>query len=76
MEGYDWCASIDLRGFFDQIPHELILGLIRRRISDERLVTLIARALKSGVIVDGIFEKTKKGCPQGSPVSKRHWAYP
>ncbi|MBW8036342.1 MAG: group II intron reverse transcriptase/maturase, partial [Planctomycetes bacterium] len=42
---------------------------IRRKVADERMVTLIARALKAGVVVDGIFEKTTKGCPQGSPLS-------
>lgn len=68
-EGYYWCTAIDLRGFFDEIPHNLILRLIRRQISDERLVTLVARALKAGVMVDGVIEKTTKGCPQGSPVS-------
>ena len=68
-EGYEWCASIDLRSFFDEIPHGLILKLIRRKIADERLVTLVARAIKAGVIVDGKMEKTIKGCPQGSPVS-------
>jgi RNA-directed DNA polymerase len=68
-EGYEWCASIDLTSFFDEIPHTLILTLIRRKIADERLVTLIARALKAGVMVEGNFEKTTKGCPQGSPLS-------
>ena len=68
-EGYNWCASIDLRGFFDEIPRELILKLIRRKIADERIVTLVARALKAGVVVNGVFEKTTKGCPQGSPLS-------
>jgi len=68
-DGYEWCASIDLRNFFDEIPHNLILKLIRRRISDERLITLIARALKAGVLVNGKFEQTSKGCPQGSPLS-------
>jgi len=68
-EGYEWCASIDLKSFFDEIPHGLILKLVRRKIADERLVTLIARALKAGVIVEGNFEKTQKGCPQGSPIS-------
>jgi RNA-directed DNA polymerase len=68
-EGYEWCASIDLESFFDEIPHDLILKLIRRKIADERLVTLVARALKAGVIVEGKFEKTTKGCPQGSPLS-------
>jgi group II intron reverse transcriptase/maturase len=69
LAGYDWCASIDLKSFFDEIPHNLILKLIRRKIADERLVTLIARALKAGVVVVGKFEKTEKGCPQGSPLS-------
>jgi RNA-directed DNA polymerase len=66
---YRWCASVDLKSYFDEIPHDLIFKLIRRRIADERLVTLIARALKAGVVVEGQFEKTTKGVPQGSPLS-------
>jgi len=50
LEGYEWCASIDLASFFDEIPHNLILKLIRRKIADEGLVTLIARALKAGTV--------------------------
>ena len=68
-EGYEWCASIDLKSFFDEIPHNLILKVIRRKIADERLITLIARALKAGVIVGESYQKTTKGCPQGSPLS-------
>ena len=69
-QGYSWCASIDdLKGFFDEIPHNLILKLIRRKINDEPLMTLVARALKAGVVVEGVFEKTTKGSPQGSPLS-------
>jgi RNA-directed DNA polymerase len=68
-EGRDWCVAIDLRSFFDKIPHGLILKLIRRKISDERVATLIARSLKAGTVVDGVFEKSREGCPQGSPVS-------
>ena len=69
IEGYEWCAAVDLQSFFDEIPHGLIFKLIRRRIRDERFVTLIARALKAGVVVDGRLKRTIKGCPQGSPVS-------
>jgi group II intron reverse transcriptase/maturase len=68
-EGYEWCASIDLDSFFDEMAHKLILKLIRRKIADERLVTLVARALTAGVIIDGKYQKTIKGCPQGSPLS-------
>lgn len=68
-DGYQWAASIDLKSFFDEIPHELILKLIRQKIADERLLTLIARALKAGIVVDGEYQETSKGCPQGSPLS-------
>lgn len=68
-DGFEWCASVDLKGFFDEIPHDLILKLIRRKIADERLVTLVARALKAGIMVNGDYHKTIKGCPQGSPLS-------
>jgi RNA-directed DNA polymerase len=68
-DGFEWCASVDLKGFFDEIPHDLILKLIRRKIADERLVTLVARALKAGIMVNGEYQKTTKGCPQGSPLS-------
>jgi len=63
-------VCIDRPGeLLDEIPHGLILRLIRRKIQDELFVTLIARALKAGVIVEGRYEKTVKGCPQGSPMS-------
>jgi RNA-directed DNA polymerase len=68
-QGHRWCASVDLKSYFDEIPHNLVFKLIRRRIADERLVTLIARALKAGVVVEGKLEKTTKGVPQGSPLS-------
>jgi RNA-directed DNA polymerase len=68
-EGFEWCASIDLQSFFDEIPHDVIFRLIRRKIADERLVTLVARALKAGIVIDGEYHKTTKGCPQGSPLS-------
>jgi len=68
-EGREWAVAVDLKSFFDEIPHGLILKLIRRKVADEQFVTLLARLLKAGVIVNGVFEKTTKGCPQGSPLS-------
>jgi group II intron reverse transcriptase/maturase len=68
-EGREWAVAVDLKSFFDEIPHGLILKLIRRKVADEQFVTMIARLLKAGVIVNGEFEKTSKGCPQGSPLS-------
>jgi hypothetical protein len=68
-EGRDWAVAVDLKSFFDEIPHGLILQLIRRKVADEQFVTLLVRLLKAGVVVEGVFEKTTKGCPQGSPLS-------
>jgi len=68
-EGSEWAVEVDLQAFFDEIPHGLILKLIRRKVADEQFVTLLARLLKAGVLVKGEFEKTTKGCPQGSPLS-------
>jgi group II intron reverse transcriptase/maturase len=68
-EGREWAVAVDLESFFDEISHGLILKLIRRKVADERFVTMLARLLKAGVIVKGEFEKTTKGCPQGSPLS-------
>ena len=67
-EGHEWCAAIDLKIFFDEVPYHLILRLIRRKIVGEQLVALMARALKAGVIVNGKLEKTTKGCTQGLPI--------
>jgi RNA-directed DNA polymerase len=69
LEGKEWAVSVDLKAFFDEIPHGLILQLIRRKVADEQFVTMVARLLKAGVMIDGVFEKTNKGCPQGSPLS-------
>jgi RNA-directed DNA polymerase len=68
-EGYGWCASIDLKSFFDEILHGLILKLVRRNIRDEKFLTLIARALKAGVMTETGLVKSDKGTPQGSPLS-------
>jgi RNA-directed DNA polymerase len=62
-----------LKCFFDEIPHELIVTLIRRKIADEKLITLIARALSAGIVIEGEYQETPKGCPQGSPLSPMLW---
>ena len=69
QEGREWAVAVDLKAFFDEIPHGLILKLTRRKVADEQFITLLSRLLKAGVQVNGEFEKTTKGCPQGSPLS-------
>ena len=62
-------ADADISGFFDNIPHKLIMGLIEREISDGKTLSTIRKFLRAGVIEDGKFVPTKSGAPQGGVIS-------
>lgn len=68
-QGYGYAVEIDLSKYFDTLNHELLLNLLRRRISDKRVTELIKKYLKSGVMEGGAFSRTKEGSPQGGPLS-------
>ena len=68
-EGYEWAVLLDLSKYFDTLNHEKLLLLLRREIKDERVVQLIKRFLKSGVMDNGVVMKTEEGSPQGGPLS-------
>ena len=62
-------VDIDLEKFFDKVNHDKLMGLIRQKISDKRLDKLIARYLKSGIMLNGCCVKAEEGTPQGGPLS-------
>lgn len=69
-EGYTVAVSIDLRKYFDTIPQDLLMTLIRRTIRDLDFTGLIKKFLKSGVAMpDGLMVRTEEGTPQGGPLS-------
>ena len=68
-EGYTCAVALDLSKYFDTLNHEKLLNLLRREIKDERVVQLIRRYLKSGVMEDGVVMDTEEGSPQGGPLS-------
>lgn len=68
-EGYEWAVLLDLSKYFDTLNHEKLLNLLRKEIQDERVIQLIKRFLKSGVMEDGVVMKTEEGSPQGGPLS-------
>jgi RNA-directed DNA polymerase len=68
--GYTWVVDIDLEKFFDRVNHDVLLSRVRRRVKDRRVLTLIHRFLKAGVLtLEGSVEPTAEGTPQGGPLS-------
>jgi RNA-directed DNA polymerase len=62
-------VDLDLAKFFDEVNHQRLLWLLSRRIGDKRLLTLIAKILNTGILMDGMISHRLKGTPQGSPLS-------
>jgi RNA-directed DNA polymerase len=67
--GYKVVLDADIKGFFDNIPHTLIMMLVAQRIADGNILSIIWKFLKSGVMEDGVLKKTIKGTPQGGVIS-------
>ena len=68
-QGYTTAVEIDLSKYFDTLNHELLMNMIREEVKDKRVIDLIKRILKSGVMVEGLLVKTEEGSPQGGPLS-------
>lgn len=68
-EGKVWVVDIDLKNFFDEINHERLMSRLSKAISDDRLLKLIHRYLKAGLMQDGIVGQRIAGTPQGGPLS-------
>ena len=68
-EGYRYTVSVDLSKYFDTLNHELLMTLLHRQIQDMRVLRLIKKYLKSGVMENGVICKTEEGSPQGGPLS-------
>ncbi len=67
--GYDKVIDLDLQSYFDTIDHELLMRLVQRRVRDPRVLRLIRRWLKAGVMHEGNLEDTVVGSPQGAVIS-------
>lgn len=67
--GYEYVIDLDIQSYFDNIPHELLMGKIKDKITDGRVLDLIEMWLKAGVLEDDQFQYTNIGSPQGGVIS-------
>lgn len=68
-QGCRYVVDVDIKGFFDTIPHNLIMNSVAARIADGNILNLIEKLLNSGVMEDGKITPTTKGTPQGGVIS-------
>src|SRR6202453_586353 len=65
----NWIVDIDVRAFFDTMSHEWLIRFVEHRIADTRMIRLIRKWLKAGVMDDGEWSSSEAGTPQGAVVS-------
>ncbi|MCW7551091.1 group II intron reverse transcriptase/maturase [Endozoicomonas gorgoniicola] len=68
-QGLHQAVDVDLSKFFDTVSHDVLMSRVSRKIHDKRLLKLIGRYLRAGVIIDGQCYPTWVGMPQGGPLS-------
>jgi RNA-directed DNA polymerase len=65
----NWILDLDIRSFFDELQHDWLVQFVEHRIGDKRVVRLIQKWLKAGVLEQDQWQETKEGSPQGSVIS-------
>ncbi len=68
-QGYEWIIDLDLEKFFDKVPQDKLIRLVDNMVNDSDITALIHKYLRAGVLVNGEFEETTIGTPQGGNLS-------
>jgi RNA-directed DNA polymerase len=68
-QGYRYVIDLDLEKFFDRVNHDRLIWSLSLRIGDKRLLKLIGKYLRAGMMQDGLVSQRVQGTPQGSPLS-------
>jgi RNA-directed DNA polymerase len=67
--GHGTVVDLDLEKFFDRVNHDILMGLVAKRVTDKRILKLIRGFLTAGALIDGLVGPTEEGTPQGGPLS-------
>jgi RNA-directed DNA polymerase len=68
-QGYTYVLDADIKGFFDNIPHQVIMAGLAAEVADGNILGIVERFLKAGVMEEGGFQPTTRGTPQGGVIS-------
>lgn len=68
-EGYRYVIDADLKSYFDTIPHEKLIGMVKETVTDGSVQSLIEKFLKAGIWESGSFQLNEQGTPQGGVIS-------
>jgi RNA-directed DNA polymerase len=68
-EGKRWVVDIDLKAFFDQVDHDILMREVRKEVEEKSVLRLIGKYLKAAMVMGGERRKRAKGTPQGGPLS-------
>jgi RNA-directed DNA polymerase len=67
--GHRWVVDLDLAKFFDTVNHDVLMARVARRVRDKRVLRLIGRYLRAGMLEGGLVSPRTEGTPQGGPLS-------
>lgn len=67
--GHRWVVDLDLETFFDTVNHDVLIARVKRRVKDKRVLRLIGRYLRAGMMEGGLTSPRTEGTPQGGPLS-------
>lgn len=68
-DGYQWVVDMDLEKFFDTVNQSKLIQLLSSTVNDGRVVSLVHKYLRAGIMADGMFQVSEYGVPQGGPLS-------
>jgi len=69
VSGKTWVVDLDIEKFFDHVHHDILMRRVAEVIRDKRVLRLIGRYLRSGIMVEGVVMERTEGTPQGGPLS-------